>query len=498
MKSFLFFVTFFLCTPKSYSQDSTLTKDELLRDYDIFIVGLKDGHGGMYYSINSSDFNFKADSIRSTINVNTSNEAFYLKLRFLLTLLCHGHSRINLPNPKPINFKMAILDSNKLYLPIVIRIINENIYIQEDCSVEQNIVQGTQIQAINGHPIKQLISAMQKYMPAEGVNVSFKNYNLSNYYYFHFLYSLLFPSEKSFKISFVGKVNTSIVCARKPNEIAATYFEKNKKGISDFTKPLQYKQLDANYAYIKVGSFYKGFIEYQGQKYQSFLDSTFSDIRLKGKKQVIIDLRDNEGGGDNYAEIFLSYLLPNGILIEGMNRIAGRNFTSKPYTINLSDDIKMIMDNPSEFLENDTSLFLKDKYVKMMDNAGTILPSSKNQFKGDIYVLINGGTFSASDIVVSGLYKNRKQTGRKIVFVGEENGGDIFRNASCSGQSYTLQLPNSKIIVDIPFLCKGILNSLYPPKRLPDIRISDNIGYVIKGKDYLLHQVIKQMGKKTF
>lgn len=71
-------------------------------------------------------------------------------------------------------------------------------------------------------------------------------------------------------------------------------------------------------AYLKVSSFFKGLIEQFGQKYEPFLDSTFSDIRSKNIRNLIIDVRNNEGGGDGYDFLLLSFLVNTPIIADNV------------------------------------------------------------------------------------------------------------------------------------------------------------------------------------
>ena len=59
-------------------------------------------------------------------------------------------------------------------------------------------------------------------------------------------------------------------------------------------------------------------------------------------------------------------------------------------------------------------------------------------FQGKVYVLINGGSFSASCILSSNL-----QGSKRAVFVGEETGGTY--NGTVAGRMPLLELPNSKL-----------------------------------------------------
>ena len=182
------------------AQQTTLSLAKQTEDFEIFIGGLKEGHAGLYYFIDPKTFAAKCDSVRKTFVNNASTEGYYLKLRYLVTLLCHGHTRINLPTNGWVNFKMGVLDSTKLYLPFEFIIVNKQLLIKEDCSKEQLFPKYSVIKSIGGVSTKILLSKMLEYIPADGVNQTFKYYNLYNYFYFHHLYNLFYPEKKAFKI----------------------------------------------------------------------------------------------------------------------------------------------------------------------------------------------------------------------------------------------------------------------------------------------------------
>jgi hypothetical protein len=110
---------------------------------------------------------------------------------------------------------------------------------------------------------------------------------------------------------------------------------------------------------------------------------------------------------------------------------------------------------------------------------------------GNIIVLTNGGTFSASTNVIKRLYNFRQKTNNKILFVGEENGGDIYSNTECAGQGYIIKLPNSNIQIDMPLLCYGELKKQYPTKRLPDFVVFSTIDALKNNIDTILNYATK-------
>jgi Peptidase family S41 len=475
---------------KVNAQSSALTATQQNEDFEIFTGGLQEGHSGLYYYIDKPAFEKLCDSIKKTFQEGATIEDYYLKLRFIITSLHHGHTRISLPTHGNVNYKMAVLDSTKLYLPYEFLIVNKQLLIKKDCSKEQLIPEFSVVKSINNVTSKVLVQKMLSYMPADGINQTFKYYSLCNYFYFHFLFNLFYPGKKGIKLELENNKTHFYTELLKPRVIDSIYFARNKKSISGYDKQLDYKSnLPNRSAYLKIASFYKGLIENFGQKYEPFIDSAFSSIRSENIRNLILDLRNNEGGGDGYDNMLLSYLMDTLITGKGVIKVPGREFRYNKYAVNLTDDIKGFIENPSEFLRDDSTLYIKDSYVEMM-TEGNINPPG-NKFKGRIIVLINGGSFSAANAVIGHLYKYRKNLKRQILFVGEENGGDIYSSSGCAGQGYIIKLPNSSIQVDMPFLCFGEFKKEYPKKRLPDYQIFDKITDLKAGRDHVLDFAIK-------
>jgi hypothetical protein len=464
------------------AQSLQLSRQQQAEDFAIFLGGLKEGHGGLYEFIDSASFHKKADSVARTFKDGLSTGAYYLKLRYLSALLGQGHTRVNLPFESGTNYKMAVLLKDRQYLPLQLRIADKRLYVTADCSAERSVPAGAEIVSINGKPASQLLSTMLPYMFADGRNQTFKYYFLYNYYHFHFLYNLLYPADSVFRLKLANGKKASIK-AQTPAAIEKTFAERNGKSISSFDNPLQYNAtLAPNAAYLKIGSFYKGFIESFGTRYEPFLDSVFKDLDQRGTANLVLDLRNNEGGGDHYNDILFAYISSRPFVGSGFTTVPGRSFPFARYAVNLSDDLKAYIADPKPFLRDDTSLILKPEYT---DSKGPTNPAAVT-FKGPVYVLINGGTFSAGNTMVQALYQHRSETGRPVFFVGEQNGGDFFNKVQCAGQSYIIKLPASGIMVDMPFLCAEQGKQAYGGKPLPDYKVYETARDMATGTDRVL------------
>jgi hypothetical protein len=474
-----------------YGQASTLTLKQQNDDFAIFKDGLKEGHSGLYYFVSESTFKKNCDSIQTTFKDGLSIEDYYLKLRYLITSLNHGHTRIALPTTGNLNYRMAVLDTTKLYLPFEFLIINKQLLIKEDCSNEQLFPKYAIVKSINNISAKELLKQMALYIPADVVNQTFKYYTLYNYFYFNYLFNLFYPNKQGVKIELLKNKTHYYIKLLQAKAIDSNYTVKNNKSISLYEKQLEYKpNLPNQTAYLKISSFYKGLIENFAQKYESFLDSTFTDLKLKKTQNLILDLRNNEGGGDSYDFLLLSYLI-NQTMLPDKVTVAGKKFSYLKFGKDLSDDFKAFVENPNAFLQDDTTLQLKEAFT-----GQSISAVQKTCFEGSIIVLTNGGTFSAATNVLKRLYNYKKISKHKIVFVGEENGGDIYSNTECAGQGYSIMLPNSLINVDMPLLCFGELKIEYPKKRLPDHVVYQTIADLKNNNDRVLNFALLLCGNQ--
>lgn len=368
MKKTLFYLLTVFFAINANAQNQVLTLQQQTEDFEIFKGGLNEGHSGMYNFITKENFEKKCDSIKNTFKDGVSVEDYYLQLRFLITSLNHGHDRINLPTNGQINYKMGVLDLSRLYLPFQFMILKDKLVVLEDCSNEQLIPKYAIVKSINGISSKKLIEKMLSFMPSDGINQTFKTYSLYNYFYFHHLFNLFYPSNKGVKLEIEKDRTHYYVELQNPKTIDSTYFAKNNKSISEYSNPLEFRtNLPNQTAYLRITSFYKGFIENYNQQYESFLENSFSEIRRKGINDLIIDIRNNEGGGDNYENILFSYFNQNSFTSNQIVKVAGRSFKYNKFASNSSDVVKAFMENPEEFLENNNSLVLKKEYSDQAD-----------------------------------------------------------------------------------------------------------------------------------
>jgi C-terminal processing protease CtpA/Prc len=131
------------------------------------------------------------------------------------------------------------------------------------------------------------------------------------------------------------------------------------------------------------------------------------------------------------------------------------------------------------------------KTVNDTDNfIYTIKPRKRNHFNGRVFVLVNGGSFSASCLVAAYL-KQRHNT----IFIGEETGGAI--EGCNAGVTPYYKLPNTGLKVRMPAF--RVLNDVCPAVTghglIPDYEIKYTIDDIFKRRDLEIEKVKEVISK---
>ncbi|MBU3714064.1 MAG: hypothetical protein FGM46_03860, partial [Ferruginibacter sp.] len=110
----------------------------------------------------------------------------------------------------------------------------------------------------------------------------------------------------------------------------------------------------------------------------------------------------------------------------------------------------------------------------------------KYHFDGKVYVLVSGGTFSASC-----LFLNNIKGQKGITIIGEETGGSSYGNTGILLPG--LELPKTKLRVQIPLY--RVIHYRHPEKNgrgiVPDIIVPQDYDALLEGRDKKMEVVKK-------
>jgi C-terminal processing protease CtpA/Prc len=201
-----------------------------------------------------------------------------------------------------------------------------------------------------------------------------------------------------------------------------------------FTRELKFLDKDSLTAMMSIKAFSNG-------NSHDFYEDAFNQLSEANTKNLIIDLRNNGGGRLNEIADLYSYLVSEPyVFIDDYEVVSKTSFLHMNYFKGSGYITKFfkILGAPIFY-----PLFYfktrKEENVTYLSNRHSKLCNPKpNNFKGKMYVLINGGSFSASSIISSNLKSNQR-----AFFVGKETGGAY--NGTVAAQIPLVQLPNSKV-----------------------------------------------------
>lgn len=428
---------------------------QYVSDLNILVTSLRELHPTLYKNISETDFNAHVDSIKAKLLLTKSRfEAIYL-MQSLVYRIADGHTYNSsvygdLDVPRVLPFNVYILQ-DKLYIK----------YYYADTSYN-----GKEIISINKTPSRDLIDSLRIFFPQDGVGVSATSPYMQ-------------PLFNNLYAAFCHQTDTCEVLTSKGPLQAVTVKKGSFQGIKLSQNPLgsyysqnmifDKKVVQKEYGYFKWMAF---FPKYNGDNIEK---EYYSFIQLLNQWRVpnlILDLRSNTGGSATLAGRMGTYL------------------SDKPYSLVEKRYMKPVS-KPThiKYILNSEIFYLKD-YKTKKSNYGLLEVSDKEDYKklsphadkfnGKIYIIVDGGTFSASTMLCKYLLDQEN-----VVFVGTETAGAI--NYFSAFRLCEIELPN--IHTDFTFgldlleLKKGSYKTEMPTRLQPDQKIEYTIDDLIHGRD---------------
>jgi len=193
------------------------------------------------------------------------------------------------------------------------------------------------------------------------------------------------------------------------------------------------------------------------QKFNKFIKEAFFRIYQTQPDQLIIDLRDNAGGSTFYPELLIGYLSQ-----EPFSLYKNAEFR---YRLSSEQTLPKIKVHKAYRRIEKKSLPGTNGNRSVQQFQGYKLQPIPNPYQGNVYVMVNGGTYSAASELACYLKDHME-----AIVVGSETGGSC--DPISAGMIGKATLPNSGIVVHIPLftLYKDINDPRQPGCGLkPDI-----------------------------
>lgn len=480
------FIIACLLMVSSVSAQKLLTAQQLQADFVVLQRAYKTLHPGLYKYADSATINRYFADCQRELNHDQSLADAYLTVMKLTARFKCGHSYPNFYNQEGV---VKALFDQKNCLPFWFRLVGNRMIITQ--TTDAAVPVSAEVTAINGVAVGRIIETMLPLVRADGSNNG-KRLNLlqitgNNQEYFDVLLPMLFPSPKPMftltltdlrtRKSAVVSVNSVNHSARNTQINAGPSVKKDSAAT--------FCWFDATTAQMTINSLASWDNSF---KFGKFYDAAVTEFNQKKGRNLILDLRNCEGGD----------------LWNGKQLI--RHLISKPIVVNEQQDCwaYVSMDSSlSQYIDNqwayqwryrngnDFVRLPSGQYRGKKDGNGQRIDPSDNHLTGRIFLLTSATNSSAAWQLAALMREHNLAT-----LVGQETGGN--QKGITAGALFFMVLPNSKIEVDVPLIGMDYAEAAKRPDAgiKPDVLVRPTVEAVVRGTDQELDAVKALIARK--
>lgn len=461
---------------------------ELKEDVDAAYNQLKKYHPRLYQYTSKEQMDFKFDSLKMSIQSPLSSRDFYEELAAVVTNVRQGHLNISPPDLKRTRKEIkGLKDKTFAFNTMDFEYLDDKLWLI-GAKGNDSLLIGSEVLVIEDKEPQKLIEKYNNLIASDGFNKTlfdgivgsrFSRYYIKNNGFqdsIHitfkntdsiFTRTIVWKDKKekenSVKDSLSKKNEEKLVInkltreERKAKKTAKKNKEKynRKRGFveskNEYTRTLNFLGPDSLVAYMKINAFSNG-------SYKDFYEESFKTIDSLGIKNMVLDLRNNGGGRLAEIDKLYSYFTDAPYTLVEASEVNTRS-PFLPYLVNNTNSYFVqglaILFSPVIVVHNLLKTKKVDDTIYYRFKASKQHKPSPHNYKGKLYVLINGNSFSASSILSTKLKATERGT-----FVGQETGGAY--NGTVAGIFKGYELPNSKVVMRIGMMQVQTSHSVEP------------------------------------
>ena len=406
-------------------------KQVLQEDFMQMCRTLKENHGALYEYTSKVEMDSLMKSQKELIRDSMYLNEFFVLLTPVIAKIGCGHTTIWMP--------MDYWNQNADNLfPLQIRIIGDLVSVAGSYTENEQVPRGSVLFEINDRPIEEIIREMKANYPADAMNIYFKQKAVERR--FPMIYARRYGFPENYNIVYAkpgSTIRETLTLHPANNESVRSVVFRN------FNTPELCMHLipEKNTAVIRIETF----IYYDRVPFfTGFIDSCFNVIHEKEIKNLILDLRGNDGGDPFCAAPLFSYLEPRPL-----------PYFAEPY----------------------------GRYSKFAEP----IPRAEKAFNGNLLILIDGRCFSTNGHFCALLKYHR--IGR---FVGTPSGATYKCNA---GRNTQFDLKNTRIMVYFgrSTFAAAVQGMDKTKPIMPDIPVRETYTDFLNGKDVFMETALKHV-----
>ena len=455
-----------------------LTPDQTRADLSYLKRKLDLLHPGMGYYTPEARMEQLYDSLYNRLTAPMNYTAFYHHVSPFITALKDGHTNLN--------HRKSYFSRQTRYIPFFIRSVDSRYYISHNVSADTTLGRGTELLTVNNRSIADLHQELMQsdHSGSDGENLTGRQqWSLVQ---FADYYAAWYGSVDSIAITFRVKGDTTVryTKLRCPTlgKFRATMQSRYGAEINQLAKQanLSVRVVDTltHTAVLRVSSFLS--LKKKDPFQWAFnrrLKQAFKQIRNENVENLVVDMQGNGGGIVLNSARLLRYWMPKPFRImahEEMKRAARAELITRW--------------NPMSAI-NFSLQYKADHAGGFSSRSGNrrYHPRHKYAFKGNLYFLMNGASFSAATSVLAKTLDMSMGT-----FVGEASGSAYW--GDFAGHFKTITLPNSRLQIRIPL--KKLTHAVVTDRANgftvePDFTVERSYDDLMSNSDYVLNYALR-------
>jgi len=420
------------------------------------------------------------DSLYNGLTSPMNYLTFFRHVSPFVNALKDGHTNIN--------HRRAWAGKSARFIPFYIRQVGNRYFISHNASADTSLGRGTELLSINGRTVADL---HRELMDADRTGSDGDNLTGRRQWsmvQFADYYAAWFGSADSAKITYrlpsqlSDDIPTRTKTLRCPTLTGfRAVMNRRYHQEADHRANLSVQIIDtlSRTAVLRVASF-------MGLKkndpfqvaYNRRLKRAFREIRKQNVQHLVVDMQGNGGGMVLNSARLLRYWMPKPFTIiqhEEMKRAARAELTTR---WNPFSTLKFNLHYRTDKASGDFASRSSHRQFR---------PHKRMAFRGNLYFLMNGASFSATTSVLAKTLDAGLGT-----YVGEASGSAYW--GDFAGYFKTVTLPNSKIQVRIPL--KKLYHAVSPDRANgftvePDFAVSRSYTDLLNNRDYVLDYALR-------
>lgn len=447
--------------PKSRLTTKVMTNSKIIEDIDFFRK--------IYIEINPYPYMFTNKKITDSLSDKIKNENELTGLEFYKRLneLIGAYNIPHMTTASPTRFKIDMVKSG--HFPLVIKLINNEVYIASNLLDEKSILNGNKLMSINGLNADSLFFQFTKY--TGGLKKWKYICAQEDYFYFLWMNDVISPFRVVYKdkigyfhsvvLKGYYKIEKKKIKQENDGKVINNYKGiKANENIEYYGDYITYTRFNDSVAYIQ----FKSMSFHPDIDYQNFLKKVFSHIKENYTSKLIIDMRGNGGGDSRSGEMLIDYFAYKPYKMAGAKHWK----ISKAYKKNFLKQLPFFLRPLLQFFEPFKTAFKAPldstiKYIGGLHEPGY----NSLKYNSQVYLIIDNGTFSSASLTANAIEDN------DLAIIVGETGGEVVNDL---GEIVPVRLPNSGIVCWIPsalfIRANGDMNNTNPV--LPDVFIEQN------------------------